>query len=132
MKMLVITTDNVMSIRDYNGDYREIGEIVGGYIEIVRPRRLPQPFCMVVNEEGMLLNLPVNMAGSLLYGTDTHGYPIYGDIAILQEGIIDGEPDIIGILEEEAVKLGVDICIRLKTIGELPRWENETERNKQS
>ena len=35
----------------------ELQEIVGGYIEIVF---LPNKFCLVVNEEGKLNNLPIN------------------------------------------------------------------------
>lgn len=51
----------------------------------------------VCNEEGLLLNLPINLVGSLLYGTQEHGNPIVGNIAIAQRGWRDGEPDIVGI-----------------------------------
>lgn len=131
--MLVITTDNVMSIRDYSGDYREIGDVVGGYIEIVRPPRLSEPFRMIVNEEGMmLLNLDVNITGSVLYCTDFHGCPIYGNIVIVKEDWVHGERDIVGIDEETATLLGEHLIKMLKPLGDTLRWEKETERNKQS
>lgn len=40
---------------------------------------------MIVNEEGLLKDLPLNRAGSLLYGTQFHGSPIVGDIVIMAE-----------------------------------------------
>ena len=56
---------------------------VGGYIECVHPRGLSYPFCMVVNEEGLLMDLPINFAGCFLYQAPS---PIVGDILILKEG----------------------------------------------
>ena len=81
---------------------KSIGEAVDGYIEIVHPVRLGRPYCMVVNEEGLLRNLPMNVLGSYLYGTDTHGSPIAGNIVLLREGInSDGEYDLLGLTEQD-------------------------------
>ena len=82
--------------------YRSIGDAVGGWIEIVHPMRLEQPYCVIVNEEGLLLGLPANSFGSYLYGADWHGNRVVGDIVLLKEGInSDGEPDILGLDEQE-------------------------------
>ena len=46
--------------------YQSLGEAVGGTIELVRPRGLARPFVMIVNDEGLLLELPLNRLGSIL------------------------------------------------------------------
>lgn len=99
MKGIVITTKNEMRVQEFSEPaYKSIGDAVGGYFEVVRPVRLKRPYCMIVNEEGMILDLPINSFGSFLYGTDYHGNVILGDIIFLKEGInIDGEPDLLGL-----------------------------------
>lgn len=101
MKGIVITTKCEMRVQEFSEPtYKSIGEVVGGWLEIVRPVRLKRPYCMVVNEEGMLRNLPMNTFGSFLYGTDNHGSPILGDIVLLKEGInSDGDLDLLGLTE---------------------------------
>lgn len=103
MKGLVITTKLKMRVQEFpEPAYKSIGEAVDGWIEIVHPVRLARPYCMVVNEEGLLRNLPMNFLGSYLYGTDTHGHPIAGDIVLLREGInSDGELDLLGLNEQD-------------------------------
>lgn len=103
MKGLVITTKYEMRVQEFSEPaYRSIGEAVDGWIEIVHPARLGRPYCMVVNEEGLLRNLPMNVLGSYLYGTDTHGSPIAGDIVLLKEGInSDGDCDFLGLTEQD-------------------------------
>lgn len=110
MKGIVITTNNKIRMQEFSEPaYKSIGDAVGGWIEIVRPVRLKRPYCMVVNEEGTLLNLPMNMFGSFLYGTDYHRNPILGDIVLLKEGIdSDGEFDILG-LDEQDIKYLYDM-----------------------
>lgn len=103
MKGIVITTKNEMWVQEFSEPaYRSIGDAVGGWIEIVHPVRLEQPYCMIVNEEGMLRNLPINVFGSFLHGVDRNCIPVLGDIVLLKEGInSDGEPDILGLNEQE-------------------------------
>lgn len=110
-KAIVITTDNEISIRDLevkNDSMLEaLQQIVGGYIETVRPIRLRGDLLMIVNEEGLLQNLPVNEVGSYLYGIDLHGNPIVGNIAIVDRGYRNGEPDLVGLspmLAEEILR----------------------------
>ena len=103
-KVIVITTDNTISIKELevkSGLILEgLQKIVGGFIENVRPMNLEDPLMFVCNEDGLLLELPVNLVGSLLYGTPQHGHPIVGDIAIVQQGWRDGEPDIVGLPDD--------------------------------
>lgn len=110
MKGIVITTNDEMRLQEFSEPaYRSIGDAVGGWIEIVRPVRLERPYCMIVNEEGVLLNLPMNMFGSFLYGTNYHGNQILGDIVLLKEGInSDGELDVLG-LDEQDIKYLCDM-----------------------
>lgn len=106
MKGIVVTADNEVSIRDFKEPlYKTVGQVVDGYIEIVNPRGLAEPFRMIVNEEGLLRNLPINIVGSLLYGTPSHGYPIVGNIVIMKLGFVDGEPDIVGLTDDECDEL---------------------------
>lgn len=126
MKGIVITTDNLMRIEDFGAPQHEtIGKAVGGWIEIVRPRLLQRPYCMVVNEEGLLHNLPLNLYGSYLYDTPRHGSPIVGNVVILKEGIVDGEPDFVGLSDDEALAFGNKIIEQ--TRGNI-RWD-KTERS---
>ena len=42
-------------------------------------------YCLLVDEEGIIKDLPFNPFGSYLYGTDRHGCPIVGPVLIVQE-----------------------------------------------
>ena len=85
--------------------YQSLGEAVGGTIELVRPRGLARPFVMIVNDEGLLLDLPLNRLGSILYETQKHGSPIVGNVVIMKEGWTCDGMDILGLEphEEEAL-----------------------------
>lgn len=106
MKGIVITTENTIKIQDFERPlWKTVGEVVGGYIEKVNPRGLDDPFCMIVNEEGLLKGLPLNLVGSHLYQTYIHGAPIVGNIVIMKLGITPEGPDIIGLDEQDIQKL---------------------------
>lgn len=124
MKGLVINTENKMQVREFDEPaYESIGKAAGGWIEVVHPKGLPDPFCMVVNEEGLLQNLPWNLFGSFLYGTIYHGNPIVGDIVLLKEGYTDaGERDLIGLDEEDIKFLG---AMAISESGGDIKWESE-------
>lgn len=128
MKGIVITTKNEMRVQEFSEPaYKSIGEAVGGWIEVVHPKRLESPYCMLVNEEGVILKLPINSFGSFLYGTDYHGDPMLGDIVLLKEGInSDGERDILG-LDEQDIKYLCDMVStkngrEVKLGQEVERW----------
>lgn len=59
MKGLAINTENLMRFKDFKEPALEsLQKEVGGCIEVVHPKYLPQGFCMVVNDEGLLMGLP--------------------------------------------------------------------------
>lgn len=102
MKGLVVTTDNIIRTEEFSRPaYESIGKSAGGWIEIVHPKRLNRPYCMVVNEEGLLQGLPLNLYGSYLYCTDMHCNPIVGNIVILKEEWGPDGYDFAGLSDEE-------------------------------
>lgn len=109
MKAIVITTDNKASVREFSESqplFRETQPILDGYMEHVHPRRLPHPYCMLVNDEGLLRELPPNPMGCLLYETDNHGAPIVGNLILMKDGYRGGEPDILGLTDDDVTFLG--------------------------
>lgn len=107
MFALAVSTKNEIRLLEYDAPhYSIIQKAVGGWYEHVCPKGLKEPYAMMVNEEGLLLGLPQNYLGSLLYGTLRHGQPIVGDVVFIKHGYHNGEPDVIGMTEEEARRLG--------------------------
>lgn len=106
MKGIVVTTEDDLEIRDFEQPlYKTVGKAVGGHIEIVKPVGLKQPLVMIVNDDGLRLELELNAIGSSLYGTLAHGHPIVGDIVIMKIGFTNEGLDIIGLEDQEAVEL---------------------------
>lgn len=86
MKAIKITSDaKVEVINIAQPFYKALQTEVGGYIEIVRPKGLEYPLCMVIDEEGCLKRKPINGFGSYIYGYHEHGNPIVGDVVIMKE-----------------------------------------------
>ena len=120
MIALVVNTKNEIRRVEYDPPhYDVIKEAVGGWYEHVHPVGLDHPYSMMVNEEGLLLGLPMNRLGSELYGTPRHGQPIVGDIVFLKDGYDGGEPDVVGLTEDEAQTLGDKF---VKMTGGIVRW----------
>ena len=118
MKGIVISTENQLTVRDFGAPlYKTIGEAVDGWIEIVRPGGLKSPYVMVVNEEGLIKELPINIAGSILYGTPAHGSPIVGNIVIMKEGWTDDGKDLLGLSDEEVVTLTNELVSLFQRAG---------------
>lgn len=92
-------TDQPMELKVVKDDWRSLGDLVGGYIEIVRSRVMPDLKCgcslsMVVNEEGLLKGLPSNPRATTYYPfPGTEG--IVGDAFLVGEGLVvkSGEVD---------------------------------------
>ena len=102
MKGVVFTTDGKMFVKEFTQPlYKSVGDVVEGWIEVVHPRGLEDPFCFICNEEGLLRDLPLNAMGSLWYGTLQHGCPIAGNIVVMKEDYVDGELDIVGLTAAE-------------------------------
>ena len=107
----------MIEIKDFSAPlYKAIGEAVGGTIEIVRPRGLARPFVMIVNDEGLLLELPLNRIGSILYETHKHGSPIVGNVVIMKEGMTSNGPDILGLDDIEIDSLTLALRQEFKRV----------------
>lgn len=126
MKGLVISTKQKMRVVDFGEPaYEAIRKAVGGWLEIVHPKGLTDPFCMVVNEEGLLRGLPMNLIGSILYETYRHGNPVVGDIVLLKEGFTTpGERDFIGLNEDDINFLSALVT---RVSGGCVKWEREAQ-----
>ena len=102
-KGIVVTTDNVASVREFGYPLHEsIRPVLDGYMETVYPKGLAEPYLMLVNEEGLLMQKPLNLIGSILYESHKHGHPIVGNIVLMKFGYRNGEPDIVGLTDDEA------------------------------
>lgn len=125
MKGIVVTTDLEIRIEEFSDPlYKTVGSAVGGYIEHVKPARLRHPYCMIVNEEGRLLDLPLNHIGSFFYGTDQHGEPIVGNIVVMKDGFRDGEPDIVGLDDSEVEQVKHTISTLMSMMNLQPKGDN--------
>ena len=125
MIALVVNTKNEIRRVEYDPPHYDVikeKEAVGGWYEHVHPMGLERPYSMMVNEEGLLLGLPLNRLGSELYGTPKHGQPIVGDVVFLKDGYHGGEPDTVGMTEDEAQRLGDKF---VKMTGGIVRWAKE-------
>jgi len=103
-KVLVINTDRTYEVKTIdNADYKTFMPMVGGYVEIVRPitEVLNSGQCMIVNEEGLLVNLPINAIGTAIYG---YG-PIAGNVVIAREVMTPEGLDIVGLSDAEIEEL---------------------------
>ncbi|RHQ56475.1 DUF3846 domain-containing protein [Dorea sp. AF24-7LB] len=103
MKTLKITTDNKIRMIDINmSDYKAIQKELGGHFETVHTKLMYEyykaPVIMLVDEEGLWKQLPLNVVGSYFYGTQEHGNPIAGDVLL---ALVVGE-DFTGFTESDA------------------------------
>lgn len=106
MKGLVFDTENRMQFKDFGEPLLDsLQKEVGGYIEVVHPKYLPEGLCMVVDDEGRLKGSAINNIASVLYGTPEHGQPIVGNAVILREGFVAGERDFVSLTEDDETGL---------------------------
>ena len=68
-----------------------------------------QAVSMLVDENFLFQDLPLNLVGSFLYETDRHGSPILGDILIVGERWTSDGIEFCGIDEEELQRLFAQI-----------------------
>lgn len=96
------TVEDMLMTKSHDlGWYAE--QIGAEYVEVVHARGLKRPYLFLCDENGKLKEKPViNFLGSWLYETQKHGEPIVGDIVILRDAIVDGEPDFDGMEAGEA------------------------------
>lgn len=104
MKTVKVTTDNVVSVLDIDFGLHSLQTEVGGSIETVHAQKLRSyfggPVMMIVDEEGILKEKPVNRLGCFFYGTAIHENPIAGDLIF---ATAKGD-DLIGLRDAEEVK----------------------------
>lgn len=107
MKTVKVTTDNIVSIINVDFDnFRDIQRAIDcDCFETVRTERMRTVFgdsnlIMIVDESGLLKDLPLNMLGCVLYGTNEHESPIVGDLIFAR---IQGE-DLVGPDDPEQLK----------------------------
>lgn len=124
MKGLAINTENRMQFKDFSEPLLDsLQKEVGGYIEVVHPKYLPEGLCMVVDDEGRLKGSAVNNIASVLYGTPEHGQPIVGNAVILREGFVAGELDFMSLDDGDEVGL----MLLFSTLGICIKNESEAE-----
>ena len=87
----------------------KLHELVGGYVEVVRASRIA-PLVMIVNEEGRLLNLPLNK-NATAWQSAIHGcQQIVGDVVVMCQ---QGE-DLVGLNPKLAKQLSGAFTMRLQ------------------
>ena len=85
-KGIVITPDNLISEQEFPEPiYDSVGKVVGGWVQVVHPVGLEPPFCMCVDDAGLLKDEEFNLIASILYGTPDHGNPIVGTVVLMKE-----------------------------------------------
>lgn len=106
MKGLVFDTENRLRLKDFGEPLLDsLQKEVGGYIEVVHPKYLPEGLCMVVDDEGLLKGSAINNIASVIYGTPEHGQPIVGNAVILREGFVNGERDFVSLNDDDEAGL---------------------------
>lgn len=67
MKGLVFDTENRMQFKDFGEPLLDnLQKEVGGCIEVVHPKYLPEGLCMVIDDEGLLKGYAINSIASVL------------------------------------------------------------------
>ena len=86
MKTVKVTTDNKISVIDVHfNDFRAIQRAIGGRFETVHTQLMADYFkdpsvIMLVDEEGLIKELPLNPVGSALYRSVIAGDPIFAQV----------------------------------------------------
>lgn len=128
MKGIVIRTNGIAEVVDFpQGD---VGEKLKWYysllgcdcIDIVHPYGLEEAakkldlkaylrgFSMVVDDEALLKDKPeVNVIASLLYGVDSHGQPLCGDVLVAKDQETEDGIETVGMTDKEVTMLHVAI-----------------------
>ena len=100
MKVIRITTDDLIQVENAE---KRVHEYLSGQgtdcIEYVKPRYTVPGTVLVVDENGLLRDLPLNKAASYMYGTQYHGHPIVGDVLVFT---VSPEPDYVPLSDEKA------------------------------
>lgn len=118
MRALKITTNcEVQEIELQEPLHLSIRESLGGWLEIVRPGTVPFPLVIIVDEEGLLKNLPLNPVGSYMYQTWRHRQPIVGDIIVMREQMGADGIELIGLEQPHIVQVAAFVRQIAQRIG---------------
>ena len=103
---VLIRPDGLIETKEFDVLNEDVNDVIhaalgGSFYEIVRLRTMSHEFLMMVDDEGILKNLQLNPVASELYGIRIHGCPIVGNAVIMREDMVDGEPDIVGLSDED-------------------------------
>lgn len=88
-------------------------------IDIVHAEGLRRPYCLVVDDEGLLVDEPViNLYASHMYGAHKHGQAIAGRAVIMKDEIADadGSIDTVWLTLSEALRLKEEIQSNMLTV----------------
>ncbi|MGL5153123.1 MAG: DUF3846 domain-containing protein [Clostridium sp.] len=104
MNVIVIKPNNTYSIVDTDGNIKDLQNLVGGYVEPVRPTAayvhamLKTDNLFLCDEEGLLKEKAFNRWGTMMYnGISEKIHPVVGDIVIIGES----EEDFRGLSNDE-------------------------------
>lgn len=106
MKGIVITTDKKVYTADFK-NFMAIAPAMGWEMtEHVKAWGLPDPYCLLIDEEGLLKEHPeMNDIASIWYGYLVHGNPIVGTVVIMKDEITNAGPYIVGLSDSEVDRL---------------------------
>lgn len=95
MKVLFIPAGGIPVFTEIGDELEDMQALVGGYIETVGAQSLGRPLWMVIDEEGKLKGKPINLFATRIYRNPID--VIVGDAFICKEGLVNGEPDLVGL-----------------------------------
>ena len=103
---VLISPDGLLETKEFDVLKEDVNDVIhaalgGSFYEIVRLHNMSHKFLMMVDDEGLLKNLQLNPVASELYGIRIHGCPIVGNAVIMREDFVDGEPDIVGLTDDD-------------------------------
>lgn len=108
-QLIRITTKNEIEIIHLDQTYslQLLQELVGGYIEFIS---LPKyGLEMIVNEEGKLNGLPINLAGTMYWNRQYENLDyVVGDIVLLN-ATTDANGDPAGLTENQVARIVQDV-----------------------
>lgn len=94
---------SIAEVKNYEGMVHEaIKEDIGGFMELVYPnlKKFPKNFVFFCNEEGKLLNLPINYIATKIQCNPND--IIVGNVVIFKEGKDEnGEIDVVDMTKED-------------------------------
>ena len=108
--VIKLNSDNTIEIIEFpeGREFSWYSEQIGcEWIEIVRPKY--SKYVLIVDEEGKLKDNHINLFASSMYGTFEHGDPIVGTCILMKEDFVDGEPDLVGMTYDEALKVKTEL-----------------------